>query len=100
MRDLRPVLTEVKIEDKTYNVYIYIETDNKTYKSIKEIENETVTSPLGIEVPIKDVAKVEKGTTPDSIMRIDGKMVVTVTADILSSDVGSASTNLETGEQA
>ncbi|MBX4152175.1 efflux RND transporter permease subunit [Paenibacillus sp. FSL W7-1279] len=90
----RPVLTEVKIEDKSYNVYI--ETDSKTYKSIKEIENETVTSPLGIEVPIKDVAKVEKGTTPDSIMRIDGKMVVTVTADILSSDVGSASTNLET----
>ena len=51
-------MTEVKIEDKTYNVYI--ETDSKTYKSIKEIENETVTSPLGIEVPIKDVAKVEK----------------------------------------
>lgn len=90
----RPVLTEVKIEDKTYNVYI--EADSKTYKSIKEIENETVTSPLGIEVPIKDVAKVEKGTTPDSITRIDGKMVVSVTADILSSDVGSASTNLET----
>ncbi|ACX68141.1 efflux RND transporter permease subunit [Paenibacillus sp. Y412MC10] len=89
----RPVLTEVKIEDKTYNVYI--EADSKTYKSIKEIENETVTSPLGIEVPIKDVAKVEKGTTPDSITRIDGKMVVSVTADILSSDVGSASTNLE-----
>lgn len=89
-----PVLTEVKIEDKTYNVYI--EADSKTYKSIKEIENETVTSPLGIEVPIKDVAKVEKGTTPDSITRIDGKMVVSVTADILSSDVGSASTNLET----
>jgi len=90
----RPVLTEVKIEDKTYNVYI--EADSKIYKSIKEIENETVTSPLGIEVPIKDVAKVEKGTTPDSITRIDGKMVVSVTADILSSDVGSASTNLET----
>ncbi|PCL91471.1 efflux RND transporter permease subunit [Paenibacillus lautus] len=90
----RPVLTEVKIEGKTYNVYI--EADSKTYKSIKEIENETVTSPLGIEVPIKDVAKVEKGTTPDSITRIDGKMVVSVTADILSSDVGSASTNLET----
>ncbi|MDH6673125.1 multidrug efflux pump subunit AcrB [Paenibacillus sp. LBL] len=89
----RPVLTEIKIEDKTYNVYI--ETDSKTYKSIKEIEDETVTSPLGMEVPIKDVAKVEKGTTPDSITRIDGKMVVSVTADILSSDVGSASTNLE-----
>lgn len=89
----RPVLTEVNIEDKTYNVYI--EADTTTYKSIKEIENETVTSPLGIEVPIKDVAKVEEGTTPDTITRIDGKMVVTVTADILTNDVGTASSNLE-----
>ncbi|MFF3922150.1 efflux RND transporter permease subunit [Paenibacillus lactis] len=89
----RPVLTEVNIEDKTYNVYI--EADTTTYKSIREIENETVTSPLGIEVPIKDVAKVEEGTTPDTITRIDGKMVVTVTADILTNDVGTASSNLE-----
>jgi len=89
----RPVLTEVNIEDKTYNVYI--EADTTTYKSIKEIEDETVTSPLGIEVPIKDVAKVEEGTTPDTITRIDGKMVVTVTADILTNDVGTASSNLE-----
>ncbi|MEK4116012.1 efflux RND transporter permease subunit [Paenibacillus sp. FSL W8-0919] len=89
----RPVLTEVNIEDKTYNVYI--EADTTTYKSIKEIENETVTSPLGIEVPIKDVAEVEEGTTPDTITRIDGKMVVTVTADILTNDVGTASSNLE-----
>lgn len=89
----RPVLTEVEIENKTYNVYI--EADSKTYKSIQEIEDETVTSPLGIEVAIKDVAKVEKGTTPDSITRMDGKMVVSVTADILTNDVGSASSSLE-----
>lgn len=89
----RPVLTEVKIENKSYKVYI--EADNQTYKSIEDIQNETVTSPLGMEVPIKDVAKVEEGTSPDSIMRIDGKMVVTVNADIITTDVGSASTNLE-----
>lgn len=89
----RPVLTEIKIDNKTYKVFI--ETDSKTYKSIKDIENETVTSPLGIEVPIKDVAKVEKGTSPDTIMRMDGRMVVTVNADIITSDIGSASTNLQ-----
>lgn len=89
----RPVLTEVKIENKSYKVYI--EADNQTYKSIKEIENETVTSPLGMEVPIKDVAKVEKGTSPDSITRIDGKMVVTINADILTTDVGNASADLQ-----
>ncbi|WP_211747407.1 efflux RND transporter permease subunit [Paenibacillus sp. Marseille-Q4541] len=89
----RPVLTEVEVEGKSYNVYI--ETDSKEYGSIEEIEKETVTSPLGIEVPIGDVAKVEEGTSPDSIMRIDSEMVVQVTANILSSDVGSASTKIE-----
>lgn len=89
----RPVLTEIKVDNKTYKVFI--ETDSKTYKSIKDIETETVTSPLGIEVPIKDVAKVEKGTSPDTIMRMDGRMVVTVNADIITSDIGSASANLQ-----
>ncbi|MCK6075759.1 efflux RND transporter permease subunit [Paenibacillus silvae] len=89
----RPVLTEVDIDNKTYKVYV--ETDNKTFSSIKDIENETVTSPLGIQVPIKDVAKVEEGTSPNSIMRIDGKVVVQVTANILASDVAKASQNLQ-----
>jgi len=89
----RPVLTEVDIDNKTYKVYV--ETDDKTFSSIDEIENETVTSPLGIEVPIKDVAKVEEGTSPNSIMQIDGKVVVQVTANILASDVTKASSNLQ-----
>ncbi|MDQ0723951.1 multidrug efflux pump subunit AcrB [Paenibacillus sp. W4I10] len=89
----RPVLTEVDIDNKTYKVYV--ETDDKTFSSINEIEDETVTSPLGIEVPIKDVAKVEEGTSPNSIMQIDGKVVVQVTANILASDVTKASSNLQ-----
>lgn len=89
----RPVLTEVNMDNKTYKVYV--ETENKTFSSIKDIENEKVTSPLGIQVPIKDVAKVEEGTSPNSIMRIDGKVVVQVTANILASDVTKASQNLK-----
>ncbi|MDU4695073.1 MAG: efflux RND transporter permease subunit [Paenibacillus sp.] len=89
----RPVLTEVAIDGKKYNVYI--EADSETYSSITEIENATLTSPLGIQVPIKDVAKVEKGTSPDSIMRIDGKMVVEVSAKITSTDVQKASSSLQ-----
>ncbi|MDQ0172601.1 efflux RND transporter permease subunit [Paenibacillus tundrae] len=89
----RPVLTEVDIENKTYKVYV--ETDKKTFNSLSEIENETVTSPLGIEVPIKDVAKVEEGTSPNSIMRIDGKVVVQVSANILAANVAKASQDLQ-----
>lgn len=89
----RPVLTEVDIKSKNYNVYI--ETDSNTYSSVAEIENETITSPLGIEVPIKEVAKVEKGTSPNSIMRTDGKMVVEVSANVLTTDIQKASTSLQ-----
>ncbi|MCM3207974.1 efflux RND transporter permease subunit [Paenibacillus illinoisensis] len=89
----RPVLTEVDIDNKTYKVYV--ETDQKTFDSITDIENETVTSPLGIQVPIKDVANVEEGTSPNSIMRIDGKVVAQVSATILASDVQKASQNLQ-----
>ncbi|MGF9699719.1 efflux RND transporter permease subunit [Paenibacillus sp. MABNR03] len=89
----RSVLTEVDIDNKTYKVYV--ETDQKTFDSIADIENEKVTSPLGIQVPIKDVAKVEEGTSPNSIMRIDGKVVAQVSANILASDVQKASQNLQ-----
>ncbi|GGH32587.1 efflux RND transporter permease subunit [Paenibacillus segetis] len=89
----RPVLTEVSVDGKDHKVYI--ETDSNTYSSISEIENETITSPLGIQVPIKEVAKVEKGSSPDSIMRINGKMVVEVSAKITSNDVNSASSSLQ-----
>lgn len=88
----RAVLTNVEVDGKDYKVYI--NADTKTYSSIKEMEDATLTSPLGMEVAIKDVAKIEKGTSPNSIMRIDGKMVVTVNANILSNNVQSASDSI------
>ncbi|OMD88749.1 Swarming motility protein SwrC [Paenibacillus odorifer] len=89
----RPVLTEVELDGKNYKVYI--ETDKETYKSIKEMEEATLTSPLGISVPIGQVAKIENGSSPDSITRMDGKMKVDVTAEIISSDVNSASNSVK-----
>ncbi|MBW4081732.1 efflux RND transporter permease subunit [Paenibacillus sp. S150] len=89
----RPVLTEVELDGKNYNVYI--ETDKDTYTSLQEMEEAALTSPLGITVPIGEVAKVEKGTSPDSITREDGKMKVEVTAEIISNDVNSASNSVK-----
>jgi multidrug efflux pump subunit AcrB len=89
----RPVLTEVEMDGKNYKVYI--ETDKDTYTSIQEMEAATLTSPLGITVPIGQVAKIEKGSSPDSITRMDGKMKVDVTAEIISSDVNSASNSVK-----
>ncbi|WP_054942316.1 efflux RND transporter permease subunit [Paenibacillus ihuae] len=89
----RPVLTEVAVDGKNYNVYI--EADTTKYSSIQEMEAATLTSPLGFTVSVSQVATIEKGTSPDSITRIDGKMSVDVTADIIASDVNSASNSVK-----
>ncbi|OMF90986.1 efflux RND transporter permease subunit [Paenibacillus sp. FSL R7-0337] len=89
----RPVLTEVELDGKNYKVYI--ETDKDSYSSIEEMKAATLTSPLGITVPIGEVASIEQGQSPDSITREDGKMKVGVTADIISSDINSAASAVQ-----
>lgn len=89
----RPVLTQVKVDDKTYSVYI--DADTNPFSSIEDIENAKLKSPLGMEVAIKDVAKIEKGTSPNSITRNNGKMVVDVKANITDTNVAKASSDLQ-----
>ncbi|MFC4099952.1 efflux RND transporter permease subunit [Paenibacillus xanthanilyticus] len=88
-----PVLTTVQEDGKVYNVNIQV--DAKTYTTIADIENETIQSPLGMSVPLKDVVKVEKGTSANSVTRIDGKLYVEVSAEAVGKDVGSVSTSLQ-----
>jgi len=90
---VRPVLTQVEEQGKTYNVYLSV--DKAEYKNVDEILDSKLQSPLGFEVPIREVATVEEGTSPNSISRQEGKMVVNVTADITKSDVAKVSGNLQ-----
>lgn len=89
----RPTLTEVVVEDKKYTVYI--EADKEDYRSLEEIKNETISSPLGIEVAIKDVADIKVGTTQNAIARLNGRLMVEVSANITIADIAKASANLE-----
>jgi len=90
---VQPVLTQVKEEGKTYNVYVAVE--SAEYRNVDEILDTKLQSPLGIAVPIREVAKVEEGQSPNSIARQNGKMVVNVTANITKSDVAKVSKDLE-----
>lgn len=89
----RPVLTNVQVDGKEYEVYI--EVDQKEYKSIQDIENTTIQSPLGMNVDLKDVVEVKEGKSPDTIARKDDRMYADITADITIDDVGKASRDLE-----
>ncbi|MFC3767292.1 efflux RND transporter permease subunit [Paenibacillus sp. GCM10012303] len=85
----RPVLTEVETDGKPYNVYVNAEQNEPA--GLADIENTTLTSPLGAAVPIKDVATIEKGSSPNTITHKNGRLYADVTADITVKDVGKAS---------
>ncbi|MFC4600706.1 efflux RND transporter permease subunit [Cohnella hongkongensis] len=89
----RPVLTQIEEDGKRYNVYVAVE--QAEYKSAEDILDKKLRSPLGFEVPIREVAQVEEGTSPNSITRQNGKMVVNVTGNITKSDVAKVSSDLQ-----
>ncbi len=64
----------------------YNETDRD---SIKKIENLTIASPFGGQIPLKQVAKISYDNGPIKINREDQLRVVSVTSNILDRDVGS-----------
>ena len=85
----RPVLTKVSVDGEVYNVYV--EVPEAEFRSVDDIRNKTLVSPLGMEVPIGEVAEVVQGTSPDTITRENGRTVVTVSGKITAKDVGGVS---------
>jgi len=90
----RAVLTQIEEQGQNYNVYVDVPVAE--YKNVDDILNAKVQSPLGMEVRIGDVAKVEEGTSPNSIAKQNGKIVVNVTAEVTKSDVAKVSRDLQT----
>ena len=78
-------LTTIKKDGK--EVKVYIEKDTDTYNTKKDLENKTITSPLGLKVPLKDLVKIEEGKSSDTISTRDGKLYADVTATIKVDDV-------------
>lgn len=76
-------------------VKVYIETEETTFKNKKDLENATVTSPLGMEIPIKDIVKIEEGKASDTISRRDGQIYADVFATIKSDNVTSVTADVK-----
>lgn len=89
----RPELTEISVDGKKYKVYI--QADQQKYSGIADIENKTITTPLGTTVQLKDIVKVEQGTSPNTVTRKNGKEYAQVSANITAKDVRKASADLQ-----
>ncbi|MGG1480794.1 efflux RND transporter permease subunit [Bacillus smithii] len=91
----QPALTTVKEKGQELNVYV--ENNKKNYQSVQDLTNQTVQSPLGMDVPIKQLVNVKEGKTSDTITRRDGRYSVQVSGKVKEDDISKASVNLQKG---
>lgn len=89
----QPVLTTVEKDGK--DLKVYVQKEKETYTTLEDLENKTITSPLGMTVKIKDVAKVEEGETSDTVNRRNGKIYVSVSGELKTDDVAAVSQALQ-----
>ena len=70
---------------------------DKIYRNdIEQIENLTITTPFGSQIPLKQVARISKDEGPVKIIREDQLRVVAVMANVLDRDVGSVVKDIKT----
>ncbi|MFF2482556.1 efflux RND transporter permease subunit [Paenibacillus sp. NPDC058071] len=89
-----PVLTKIEKDGQELNVYVKVE--EKAYKDKSDLENIKLASPLGKEVALKDVAKIEVGESPNTITRKNDRIYAEVSADVTAANVSAVSTKLQT----
>ncbi|CAN7562578.1 efflux RND transporter permease subunit [Rossellomorea sp. LjRoot5] len=89
----RPVLTTIEKDGEEVNVYLDVEKEK--YESINDLTDKTIQSPLGMEVPIKDVVEVQEGKTSDTVSRRDGKVFAQVSGELNTDDVSKASQDIQ-----
>ncbi|MEJ8766231.1 efflux RND transporter permease subunit [Oceanobacillus sp. HCA-5259] len=87
------ILTTIQHDGQDVNVYIDI--NELSYDSLKELEDIEIKTPLGMTIKVGDVVDIEEGVSPDTIDRRENKMYAAVTADIIGNDVASVTSNLE-----
>ncbi|MFF2888171.1 efflux RND transporter permease subunit [Paenibacillus sp. NPDC057967] len=89
----RPLLTTIEKDGEDINVYLQVE--EKTYRNLSDLENVMIMSPLGMEVALKDLVKIEESESPNTITRLNDRIYASVSADVAASNVGAVSANIQ-----
>ncbi|MDP1421541.1 efflux RND transporter permease subunit [Peribacillus simplex] len=86
-------LTTIKKDGE--EVKVYVETEETTFEDKKDLENTKISSPMGMEIPLKELVKIEEGKASDTISRRDGKIYADVSATIKSDDVAAVTAEVQ-----
>lgn len=88
-----PALTTVRFDGNEYEVVVT--TEQTQISSIDELENKTIPSRLGMEIPLGELVSIEEGKSPNTITQKDGRMYAEITADITAKNINAASVELQ-----
>lgn len=78
------------------DVKVYLKAPGQSNISgIGDLTGKTITSPTGKQVRISDVATVNKGQSPQSVTKRNGKLYAQVTAKVMAKDVSGATADLQ-----
>ena len=72
----------LRVQRGREEVRVYVRLPEDERNAITDIESYLIQTPVGAEVPLSQVARLNSGTSPPTIRRKDGQRVVTVTADV------------------
>ncbi|SMB89869.1 hydrophobic/amphiphilic exporter-1, HAE1 family [Thermanaeromonas toyohensis ToBE] len=89
------VATRYRVGGEEYDVRVQLPLSSR--RTLMDLENLTVPSPLGIQVPLKEVARFKIDTTPSTINRYNQERVASVTANISGRPLGDVIQDIRRG---
>ena len=75
------------------DVRVYVRLPSDERDAITDVERYVIRTPAGEEVPLSRVAALESGMSPPTLQRLDGRRVVTITAEVDATVISSTAAN-------
>ena len=72
----------VRVQRGREEVRVYVRLPKEERSSLADIRQYRIVTRTGAAIPLEEVADVSFGTAPSTIRRVDGRRIVTVTAEV------------------
>jgi multidrug efflux pump subunit AcrB len=72
----------VRVQRGREEVRVYVRLPKDERSSLADIQQYRIMTPSGAAIPLRELADVAFGTAPSTIRRVDGRRIVTVTAEV------------------
>ncbi|MEJ2482050.1 MAG: efflux RND transporter permease subunit, partial [Gemmatimonadota bacterium] len=85
----------VRVQRGREEVRVYVRLPKAERSNLEDIRQYRVMTPAGEAIPLDELAEVSFGTAPSTIRRVDGRRIVTVTAEVDRSVITGSEVNAE-----